>query len=67
MARELSMHVHDLAAVQQQSFLVGVSSADRTDTRGLSGDLFAVDGSIRTAKRIVPALDPPRNNFLGSR
>src|ERR1700685_2366656 len=31
---------------QQQSFLVGVSSADRTDTHGLSEDLFAVDGSI---------------------
>src|ERR1700690_1232343 len=27
---------------QQQSFLVGVSPADRTDTHGLSEDLFAV-------------------------
>jgi len=27
---------------QQQSFLVSVSSADRTDTHGLSEDLFAV-------------------------
>src|ERR1700693_4473146 len=42
---------------QQQSFLVGVSSADRTDTHGLSKDLFAVDGRRRTTKRIVPALD----------
>src|SRR5277367_2423331 len=38
---------------QQQSFLVGVSSPDQTDTHGLSEDLFAVDGSTRATKRVV--------------
>jgi hypothetical protein len=39
---------------QQQSFLIGVPSAHRTDTHGLSEDLLAVDGSIQPIKLIAP-------------
>src|SRR5580704_3869075 len=45
-----------LGIFQQQSLLVGISSAVRTNTHGVSEDLFAVDGSIRATKPIRPQI-----------